>query len=78
MEIFFKIKENSLTDSKRMDIIITVCKNIPLFLCPKAETQQPAVNITGGERNANIQPVSEKGKTDQRKEIYRSGSAERL
>jgi hypothetical protein len=43
------------------------CKFHAMFLCAKSKSlnvQQPTDNITGGEKNANIQPVSEKGKTD--------------
>ena len=54
------------------------CKIACIFVRKSWKKQQPTDNITGGEKNANIQPVSEKGKTVSSKEVYFTGSAERL
>ena len=49
------------------------CENMPCFCAQKLIYSNHRHNITGGETNANIQPVSEEGKTDFRQEVYGSG-----
>lgn len=50
------------------------CIFVRQYLC----NEMQLIKIVGGEKNANIQPVSEKRTSDICKEVYSSGTSEKL